>query len=357
MENKFGYFRKDGREFVITDPGNTPRPWFNFLFNNDYYLMCDQFGRSMSQYQDGKGNWSIVSMTIDEFGYGGNKGVFIRDNETEEFWDTNWCYTQKDFDKLQTVVGLGHQTVESSYNGIESSMRLFVPVEDSVEIWTIKAENKSDKVRKLSFFPFVQVELTGYSLPPGTGAGRYDSYIWAEYLKDQNAIVSVNQIPALPMNKYNSVMAADISPDAFETTENAFWGVGRSLAVPRAVKQGQLSNVESRGSRLLSAMQFNVELEPGESFDLNICLGAVDYKNGEHLDFVKKYLSPGTVSKEFDKLEKDKNRMTESIKIESPDKEMDSLINYWVKQQVNWCTHFSRGWGKGYRDTLQDAQG
>ena len=43
----YGYFSKDGREYVITEP-KTPRPWVNVISNGDYGLIESQTGTGFS---------------------------------------------------------------------------------------------------------------------------------------------------------------------------------------------------------------------------------------------------------------------------------------------------------------------
>lgn len=356
MKN-YGYFNEAGNEFVITEPTKTRRPWYNYLFNNDYYVKIDQFGRGMSQYQDGKGNWSLLCIEKKEFGFSGERGIYIRDNATNEYWDAGWVYTQKKGMEFETVVGIGCQTIKSSYQDIAVEWRNFVPVQDSVELWSVTVANNSSEKKQISVFPFFVPDLTGYNLPPGTGSGRYDSYVRAKILKDKHAVICINQVPWLPVDKYNSLMASDVTPDGYETIRSSFLGLGDNFSFPKAVIDGELSDLESEGNLLLSAMQFRMELEPGEKREINLCIGTISVDKKEHLEYIDKYASAEAVALEFEKRQTENERLAESICIETPDAEMNRLINYWVKQQTAWCAHFSRGWGKGYRDTLQDAQG
>ncbi len=55
-----GDFINNGKEFFLKNP-MTIRPWKNRLFNKSCYITVDQFGRGMSQYQDGIGNWSLLT--------------------------------------------------------------------------------------------------------------------------------------------------------------------------------------------------------------------------------------------------------------------------------------------------------
>nr|HPO28349.1 hypothetical protein [Petrotogaceae bacterium] len=47
FESKYGYFDKNGAEYVITDP-QTPRPWVNVISNGDYSIIVSQNGSGYS---------------------------------------------------------------------------------------------------------------------------------------------------------------------------------------------------------------------------------------------------------------------------------------------------------------------
>ena len=44
---KFGRYSDDGREFVITRPDNTPRPWLNYAWSDHLLVSIDQCGGGM----------------------------------------------------------------------------------------------------------------------------------------------------------------------------------------------------------------------------------------------------------------------------------------------------------------------
>jgi len=181
-----GYFTDGGREYVITTPRSTLRPWTNYSFNENYYINCDQFGRSLAQYQDGKGNWSIVTMRKTEYWFDSNKGTYVRDRDTGDYWDVGWIHTQRDFDDFRTRVRPGSTIIETQYRDIKMSWRIFVPVSDSVELWSLSVQNTGTKTRRLSLFPFAQLDLTGFTFPDGSGSGDYNSFLVGTILKAQN---------------------------------------------------------------------------------------------------------------------------------------------------------------------------
>ena len=46
----YGYFSEDSREYVITEM-YTPRPWFNYLSNDEYCVITSQTGMGFSFYK------------------------------------------------------------------------------------------------------------------------------------------------------------------------------------------------------------------------------------------------------------------------------------------------------------------
>ena len=100
-----GSFNDAGDEYLITDPRGTKRPWLNYCYNDEYYINVDTYGRSMGQYQDGKGQWALTAIEGTEYaGFTGSKGFYLRDNDTGEIWDAAWVFTQRPFSRLQTRV-------------------------------------------------------------------------------------------------------------------------------------------------------------------------------------------------------------------------------------------------------------
>ena len=47
FKTKYGYFSKDGKEYIITTP-RTPRPWINVISNGDYGITVSQTGSGYS---------------------------------------------------------------------------------------------------------------------------------------------------------------------------------------------------------------------------------------------------------------------------------------------------------------------
>ena len=84
---KYGHFSSDGKEYIITNP-DTPRPWFNYLFNGCYHALVSQTGGGYSYFMDPK-YYRILRYDHIHTDRPG-RYLFIRDDKTGEVWTPNW---------------------------------------------------------------------------------------------------------------------------------------------------------------------------------------------------------------------------------------------------------------------------
>lgn len=351
-----GQFIHHGEAFLLTHPQQTPRPWANFCFNDFFYIGCDQFGRSMSHLQDGKGNWCLPVITKDEFFFSGDKGIYIRDDRTEEFWDAGWSFTQKNFDRHEVELRPGEVIIRHLYREIEAEWSIFVAPDQPVECWELTLRNTGSTRRPLSIYPFQLADLSGYSAPAGTGAGRTDSYTRGFIHPLHNAVVCRTLAPFIQFDRHNLLLAADLEPVAYETAATTFLGLGRQFASPAALKRPTLSNQEAAGHQLIAALQLIIELAPGESRTIRTIAAAVSSNQDDVAEYTERYLSLKGWEKCRAAMLQRRLQLRQAVHLETPDPYVNALANYWLPQQVSLCGRFSRGWGHGYRDSLQDAR-
>src|SRR3990167_3525339 len=106
--SKYGHFSPDGKEYVITRP-DTPRPWINFLTNGKYTALCSATGGGYSFYIDTAFNRITRGIPGDAIFYDRpGRYLYIRDNETGEYWTTNWQPVMKKAPFWEARIGLGY---------------------------------------------------------------------------------------------------------------------------------------------------------------------------------------------------------------------------------------------------------
>ena len=359
MKHQYGYFNEDGTEFIVTDP-SAPRAFDNFLWNDAIFSNVQHTGVGYCDYQVGE-NEAIQMLTgvgricdFDVFGRDHlmNRLIYIRDNETGEFWNVNWEPVQKSCDKFECIQGLGYTILKTSVNGISVSFRIFVPKgKDPVELWTLKVTNDSEKKRNLSIFVYNQFQFK-YKW----GFDSYGDMIFrgAWFNKEMNAAVASKHPHRKPHEYLTGFLTADETIVAFDGSRNAFAGMYNTLERPSAVVNGACTNTPGSSDATIGAIQFNLEAESGEEKEYNMILGATDEEKNI-AGFREKYF--GNYETYFQELKEDKKAMISRNKVSTPDEHLNRMMNGWVKQGTlygaNWCRW---GWN-GYRDIVQHGLG
>lgn len=366
FKNEFGYFTPDGSEYVITNP-KTPRPWVNVNANEQYGFVVSQTGGGFSWY----GNSQLSRLNIwhqdlvrDDYG----KYIYVRDQKNGKIWSTTWKPTCVKARKYEVRYGLGYSIFSTLYNEIETEQCMFVPLDDSCEIWKIKIKNLSKKKRTLSFFSYAEMCLGN-----GTDTHRefQKTFIETEILKKKNTIVGYKR-PALvpgfistgakdaPLSAFLSVLNKKAT--AFDGDTETFLGMYGSLSKPKAVAEGKLKPkrmLEKWGDPCF-ASQVDITLRAGESDEIIFIFGRVP-KVSDASKVIAKYKKAGAVEKALVKVKKFWERLSEASWIETPDEAMNFLTNKWYRYQAlsarMWAktAYYQCSGGIGFRDQLQDS--
>jgi len=255
--------------------------------------------------------------------------------------------------------GLGWVKIGSACHGLHAELRVFVPVDDPCEVWTITLTNLSAKTRTLQLFTRVNWGLETHP------AYYFDPRVVSEgrCLKDLRALVALNhdKSNALPRTGFMMSRAAF---QGFDLSGEEFVGGGRARYFPRAVEEGRCRN--SLGLQpylgLVGALQYDLKLASGATKTIHLLVGRTE-RDPEaycaHLtDLRRRFLSARGVEKEFARLEASWREMLDRVVAKTPDAEIDRSYNLWLKYQQHNTARFTRALDQiGYRDVLQDLLG
>ena len=345
---KQGYFSSDFTTYTITDMF-PPRPWYNFLWNKNFIAQLDQFGMGNSWHYSDSGirsNHNCNGSQSDLCTITDNRIIFIRDNDNETQWAANRNYNSLPFEEFKTVVGLGFSEIISKYSGIKTSFKIFVPEDGSYECWQIKIKNCSDKIKNISCFPYANSSLG--SLPHAACSHGF-------FAEELNGVILENNGPNLHTKLTKTFFASDVKPVNFETTNRRFRGVYGTIANPDAVVDGNLS---SKGTsfdwQMITALQFDYLLKPGEEKIINIISGIAESLD-EISKIKNKYSASEIFNTELDKILKNNIETSQNVVVLTGDKHVDALANYWLKRQISLGKTWGRVYGKGFRDIMQDC--
>lgn len=381
---KYGRFSEDGREFILTTP-LLERPWMNVLSNGNWCDLTSQIGGGYSFL----GNptigritrWHIDGVPRDTVG----KFVYIRDEETGSWWNANGYPPTKPPDSWECRIGLGYNRITSEHDGICAEITYFTPmpdaesstggdVGDSCLLWVVKLTNTGDNARKISATNYAELALGNWFEDTSwrefyllfnrqeyaDGIIYTRSVQWVKYLGGWQAVDSVaNNIPF----DHAIIMASSAEVAGYEGDRAEFVGAYRDLADPQVMDTGQLRNAVATGRDACEALQHRFELAPGETAEYVVILGAVPADAESADTLTARY---GTVPQAHAAFENNQaywDRVVSSPIVETPDPDLNMMVNYWLKYQGANLSWWNRNTGYcyfgiynfGVRDACQDA--
>ncbi|MCM8781776.1 MAG: hypothetical protein NC828_01830, partial [Candidatus Omnitrophica bacterium] len=357
---KYGYFSKNGKEYIITKP-DTPRPWFNYLFNDMYHALISQTGGGFSYYKDPKTNRILRydHLSTDRPG----RYVFISDQINKLIWSINWQPFCAPVAKWQAVHGLGYSKISCERNKIFGEITYLVAQNDPIEIWLVKIKNNSNKKRVLNVFPFVEFVSGDIELEV-CYRNIIMLYNEAYFDKELNSIIAFKHKFKSTQKDGFSFFTTSLDIKGYDTQKEKFYGRYSDVTRPQIIlSKGKCANTSVRGEDMVGVLETRLQLKPKEEKEFVVLLGFVEDKS-KAVTLTKKFLDVVTVKKELANIAEFWNQTIERVKVQTPDPNFNLMVNIWGKYQLCAITHW-RGTshyhgvegGLGYRDTAQDAEG
>lgn len=364
FETKYGYFSDDGKEYVITRH-DTPKPWVNIICPGDYGFAFSHTGSGYSWRTHASTNritrWE-QDLIKDEWG----KYIYCRDSETGEYWSLGWQPVKAKPDFYECRHGVGYSTITSENNGVRSSLTVFVPPNEPLEIWRIKLSNRTTKSKKLDLFTYMEWCL---GMAPDSHREFHRLFIETEYSDNHHALLATKRLWTIGNAKgqawnrnweYYAFHSVNVKPTAWETDKEKFIGQYGSLEKPACMANEKLSNHTGKWQDGIGSLQSSVVIEPGKEQEIVFVLGCAETKN-EALKYAKKYQDISAADDAWLKMGKFWNNLLSPLEINTPDEAFNILTNTWLKYQAisarAWgrTGYFQTGGAYGYRDQLQDS--
>lgn len=373
---KYGYFSEDKFEYIITRP-DTPAPWVNYLTNRTYHALISNTGGGYSFYISPKDSritrWRYNCLPVDRPG----RYVYLRDQKTQEYWSITWQPVAKQPKEYLCRHGLGYTIISTVYNDIKGQIIYFVPLEDELEIWWITVENLTETERVLDIFSFVELCL-GHALVDLINQPNDQHFNEVYFSKENGCIYATKRYwvtftgPTVKQtnqewNKY-VFFSSSLPVIGYDGSKSIFIGPWRSESNPIAVERGSCFNTEITSGDAVAVLQNQIVLQPSEKTEFVILLGVVD-KVGyleKSKPILLKYKNLQNVNSEFEKVKKYWREYVSSAQADTPDQEMNLMLNIWNQYQTKMTFIFSRNagyyhggllFGRGYRDASQDLLG
>jgi cellobiose phosphorylase len=373
--NKYGHFSADGSEFIITRP-DTPAPWVNYMTNGRYHGLISHTGGGFSFYVTPKDSritrWRYNGLPMDRPG----RYIMLRNKKTGEYWSPTWQPTATKLDSYECRHGKYYTRITTSYHGMHASVLFFVTPDDS-EIWQITLTNQNTAPIDLDIFSFVELAL-GHALVDLINQPN-DQHFNDVHFNHENEVLFATKrywvtYSGPTVKQANQswdryvYFASSLPVKGWDGSKNNFIGRWRSESNPEAVERGQCFNTEITAGDAVAALQSELTLAPGETKTFAIQMGIIAKDDYPHAAFpvIEKYRHNQQIELEFNKLKNNWQEYVSHIQVDTPDPDMNTMVNHWNQYQTSVTFQFSRDasyyhggllFGRGYRDSCQDLMG
>lgn len=352
---RYGYFDNERKEYVI-DRVDTPTPWTNYIGVKDMCAVLSQTAGGYVFYKSPQYHRMTrfrPNAPMDRPGH----YVYIRDDDTGEYWSVSWQPVGKDLDKARYECrhGLSYSIFSCDYRGIEASQKVFIPLDDPVELWDVLLRNTGDSERHLSVYSYAEFSFHHIDMDNQ----NFQMSLYASGSSYEDGIIEYDLY--YEENGYQW-FAADFEPDGFDCLRDRFLGPYRDEQNPAAVERGEcFGSFETTGNHC-AALQKKIAIAPGGEARLIFMLGEGKREAGRATR--EKYSDFKTVDSAFDALGAFWAGKLGCLQVDTPNEGMNTSLNIWNLYQAEVNIMFSRfasfievggRTGLGYRDTAQDA--
>ena len=369
---RYGHFDDDRREYVITHP-DTPVPWINYLGTGGYFGIISNTGGGYSWHRDAR----LRRLTRYRYNNApadtGGRYLYLRDDNTGEYWSPSWQPTRTELDSYECRHGLSYTVISSARLGIRASTLYFVPPGETLEVWRLTLTNERHTTVGLSVFSSVEFALwdaqddaTNYQRNYSTGEVEVEDgviYHKTEYRERRD---------------HFAYFACSEPLAGFDTQREAFLGSYRGFDKPIAVEQGHTTNSIAHGWAPHGAHHVKLTLGPGETREVIFLLGYWENPRGAKFEapgviskagvrpVIERWLCPETVSQGFADLKAYWDDLLGVLTVETPDTDTNRMVNIWNAYQCLVTFNMSRSVssfetgisrGMGFRDSCQDLLG
>jgi len=371
---QFGWFDDEAREYVVSRP-DTPLPWINYLGTEDYFGIISNTAGGYSFYRDARLR-RLTRYRYNNVPYDtGGRYLYLRDNDSGDFWSPSWQPTLSDVEDYRCRHGLGYTVVGSRHAQIEAETLYVVPLGESLEVWRTRLTNHRSERASLSLFSAVEFclwdaldDATNFQRNFSTGEVEVDGgviYHRTEYRERRN---------------HFAYFACSVELTGFDTQRDAFLGPHRGWDRPMAVESGRSGNSIAHGWAPCGSHHVELALGPGESRDVVFVLGYSENPPDAKFDppgsqilakaavrpVIERCLDTSAVDDALERLRRHWSGLLATVQVSTPNSHTNRMVNVWNAYQCMVTFNLSRsaslfesgiGRGMGFRDSNQDLLG
>lgn len=327
----------DGERYLLHSPTAMPNAG-TFLWNRRMMIQLTCRGYATAQfmqpepakYAHAPNLEARTFMQPEQPYYAHHPGRFfyVKDEDSGALWSAPYEPVRATLARFVFSAGRHDVAWEIEHDGVVLELRVQLPEETPVELWTCRVRNISGRPRRLSLYPY---------FPVGYMSWMNQS---AEYRADLGGIVCRSVAPYQKVADYwrqrdfkdCTFLLHEQAVEGWEARQSAFEGEG-GLHAPSALAATQLGNSDARYETPTAVLQHRLALGADEAVTLRYLFGPA-HDEAEIAALRERYLSEagfaGAARGYAEHLQAGQGCLT----VGTPDAAFDNLVNQWLPRQV-----------------------
>lgn len=352
-DNGYGGFSSDGKEYIIhlEDEITTPLPWINVIANPQFGFQVSESGAGFTWAKNSREN-KLTPWSNDPILDPPGEVLYIQDEENGIFWSPTPTPVRSK-EPYTVRHGQGYSIFEHSCHGIHQELRLYAALDKPLKIVCLKLRNDSGTRRRLSIIYYVEWVL-------GVARELTSPYIITDFDEERKVLFARNTYQEEFADRVGFLYGLGGEAIAYTGDRTEFIGRNGSLSEPQVMDGERLSNSVGAGYDPCGALQLQLTLLPGEEKTIAFLLGEEESQESV-IKLLDEYGNIKLLEQKLEEVKTFWNSILDVVKIETPDKSMDLLLNRWLLYQTMVCRLWARsafyqsGGAIGFRDQLQDV--
>ncbi|MHB1271400.1 MAG: GH36-type glycosyl hydrolase domain-containing protein [Rhodanobacter sp.] len=351
--NGHGGFIDAGRAYRIELDSErpVPAPWVNVIANPAFGFIVGAEGGGYAWSQNSQQN-PLTPWPNDPVSDMPHDVIYLRDEDNGALWSATAAPIRVAAARYVATHGKGWSRFDTDAHGIELELTQCVPTTDTLKLSRLRLRNRSSRPRRLSVTGYVEWAL-------GANGSTPAPFVLTSRDERSGALFARNRWRA---DFGGRVAFFDLAGAQHSVSGDRaeLLGVLGSVAHPAALLDNTpLSGRLGAGLDPCAALQTRIELPPQTQIDLLFLLGDADDEAAAQA-LVQQYRAT-----DIDSVLRDVaaqwNGLLDTVRVRTPDRAMDILLNDWLLYQVTACrlwartAYYQASGAYGYRDQLQDV--
>ncbi|KRG46073.1 NdvB protein [Stenotrophomonas panacihumi] len=253
---------------------------------------------------------------------------YVKDEDTGALWSAPYEPVRATPQRFVFSPGKHDVAWEIELDGIVLALRVQLPEEAPLELWTCTVRNVSGRARRLSLYPYFPVGYMSWMNQSG------------EYRAELGGIVCRSVTPYQKVADYwrqrdfkdCTFLLAEQQVEAWEARQSAFEGEG-GLHAPTALAGERLGDSDARYETPTAVLQQRLVLDAGDETTLRYLFGPA-HDEAEIAALRARYLSAEGFAEAAAAHASHLEAGRGCVEIATPDAAFDNLVNHWLPRQV-----------------------